>query len=239
MAETDDIVARLCSRLSGLVLDLRSDEQNDAADDVQLAITNLTALTDRDAQIERLKRENAGAKILAEAGIDVGKPMRETLLHFLNKAKAAEARATTAERERDELKFLYENALKNGKFSSDTMDRELSEVERERDEARAERDRLENERAEEWRKRRNAEGDRDVLNAANGTLREELAEARAEVERKDTALRRLLGVCPEEHGCFPRNRCQSEHTQTDDDELVSAIATARAALTNGGDDGDA
>jgi len=69
---------------------------------------NAAALAERDATIERLTKENVGAKALAEAGIDVGKPMRETCLHFLNQAKSAEARATTAERELAEARAEVE-----------------------------------------------------------------------------------------------------------------------------------
>lgn len=68
-----------------------------------------------------------------DPGID---PRRDRICALIE--SALNARATTAERERDELKFLYANALRNSKFSSDAMDRKLSEVERERDEARAE-----------------------------------------------------------------------------------------------------
>lgn len=56
------------------------------------------------------------------------------------------------------------------------------------------------------------------------------ATATHERDEARAALRRLLEVCPEEHGCFPRNRCSSEHAQSDDDELAAALAAARAAL---------
>lgn len=117
-----------------------------------------TALAERDAQIERLEEHSAArAQDIITLGQQIGQLTRE----------------------RDEL------LSRTTEYARQNVDLEAraTTAERERDDARAERDRLEDERAEEWRKRRNAEGDRDVLNAANGTLRKELSEARAEVER--------------------------------------------------------
>lgn len=103
MAGNDDIVARLRRReeLFAGGTALVNPDGPDAADEVE---SLRTALAERDAQIERLTKD------VAEASTDVEA--------MLTEAATLRARATTAERERDEARAEVErvkNVLEEGR----------------------------------------------------------------------------------------------------------------------------
>ncbi len=159
---TDDIVAQARACPPYASTSAPGDLCHKLADEIERL---RTALTERDAQIERLTRE------LAEASADV-----ETMLA---EANALTARATTAERERDAQKRRGDNhaatlrGVRTWLRAGDT-ERALLWIS---DGLSGYSETAEKTLADEIEKRETAERD--------------LAEARAEVERKDAALKRI------------------------------------------------